>query len=226
MDDKLTGLNCNRIEVDEMCGFIGMKQKNTKRNGVADAFGDIWTWIALVRDTKLVPTFATEDRSSYMCDCFMADLAKRLNNRVHITSDALSSYVDAIERAFGSEVDYASLVKTCSDPAPAEARRYSPPQVTGIRKKVLHGAPDKDLISTSYLEKQDHTAPRMRNRRLSRFTIAFSQKRENFGAAVALHFGYYSFVKSHGTVKMTPAMAASVTDSFWTVDDLVEMIEG
>jgi hypothetical protein len=159
-----------------------------------------------------------------MANCFIEDLAARLSHRVQISSDALRAYAGAIERAFGAEVDYGSIVKTFSHSDLEEQRRYSPPDVLHVSRHVVHGQPVEKLISTSYVEKQNHTV-RMHCRRLSRLTNAFSKKIENFKAAVALHYGYYNFVKFHKTIRCTPAMAAGVSDSAWTVRDLVEMIE-
>jgi IS1 family transposase len=225
MDEKLRNLNCGLIEVDEVWGFIGMKQKTAHRLNVAgEGIGDIWTWIAIDPETKIVPTFAVGDRSQYMANCFMEDLAARLSHRVQISSDALKAYHGAIERAFGSEVDYGSIIKTYGHTELAEQRRYSPPEVIKTERIPVQGNPEIDLISTSHVEKQNHTL-RMHCRRLSRLTNAFSKKLENFKAAVALHYAYYNFVKSHKTIRCTPAMEAGVATSAWTVQDLVEMAD-
>ena len=226
MDEKLRGLDSKTIEVDEIWGFIGMKQKQANRQAVYDPTkGDVWTWIALDADTKLVPTFAVGDRSQTMADALMEDLAARLTHRVQISTDGLRAYENAIERAFGTDVDYGSIVKTFSNAQLDEQRRYSPPEVVKVERMVVSGNPDTDLIFTSYVEKQNHTL-RMHCRRLSRLTNAFSKKLENFKAAVALHYAYYNFVKIHGSIRCTPAMAAGVVSSPWTVANLVEMIEG
>jgi hypothetical protein len=159
-----------------------------------------------------------------MAKAFMDDLAGRLSNRVQLSSDALRHYKDAVERAFGAAVDYGSIVKTFSHSELDEQRRYSPPEVLSVKRIPVSGNPVTKLISTSHIEKQNHTL-RMHCRRLSRLTNAFSKKLENFKAAVALHYAYYNFVKSNIAIRMTPAMAAGVTNSLWTVRDLVEMIE-
>lgn len=226
LDEKMRGLNCESIQVDEVWGFIGAKQRTAKEKKLGSGYGDVWTWIAIDADTKLVPSFTVGDRSKYMARTFMDDLASRVNGRVQITSDALSSYVDAVERAFGSEVDYGTVVKEFRHTdLDSPATRYSPPDVLKVKKAVVQGSPDRERISTSYVEKQHHTL-RMHCRRLSRLTNAFSKKRENFEAAIALHYAYYNFTKTHGTLRTTPAMAAGVTDTHWTVADLVEMVEG
>jgi IS1 family transposase len=219
-DDKMRGLTCKNIEVDEIWGFIGAKRNNAKRAG---AYGDVWTFIALDADTKLIPSFVVGKRDAYHTKMFMDDLASRLTMRVQISSDSLASYPDAFERSFGTEADYGQIVKTyaVTPLGKAAAVRYSPAEVVAIEKTVVSGTPDVDLISTSHVEKQNHTL-RMHCRRLTRLTNAFSKKFENFEAAVALNFAYYNFVKTHGALKMTPAMAAGVEKSHWTVAELVE----
>ena len=224
MDEKLRNLNSKVIEIDEIWGFIGMKNKTAKALGADETKGDVWTWIAIDAETKLVPTFAVGDRTQATADPFMEDLASRLTHRVQISTDSLRAYEGAIERAFGTDVDYGSIVKTYSSAQLEEQRRYSPPEVVKVERMVVSGSPDADLISTSYVEKQNHTL-RMHCRRLSRLTNAFSKKLENFKAAVALHYAYYNFVKMHGSLRCTPAMAAGVVTSPWTVAELVEMIE-
>ncbi len=225
MDEKLQNLRSNLIQVDEVWGFVQMKQRTALKQKAEGEVGDIWTWIALDSETKLVPTFAVGDRSQYMANTFIEDLASRLSNRVQISSDALRAYNGAIERAFGCEVDYGSIFKTFSHTELAEQRRYSPPDVMHVKRTPVAGNPVVDRISPSHVEKQNHTL-RMHCRRLTRLTNAFSKKLENFKAAVALHYGYYNFVKTHGAIRCTPAMEAGVTNSAWTVADLVEMVEG
>jgi len=149
----------------------------------------------------------------------------RLSHRIQLSSDALRCYEGAVERAFGANVDYGSIVKTFTHTELEEQRRYSPPEVVTVERFPVYGNPERELISTSYIEKQNHTL-RMHCRRLSRLTNAFSKKIENFRAAVALHYGYYNFVKIHKTIRCTPAMEAGVATSPWTVRDLVDMIEG
>ncbi len=222
-DEKMRGLNCKQIQVDEIWGFVGAKRNNAKRAG---AYGDVWTFIALDADTKLIPSFVVGKRDAYHTKMFMDDLAGRLTNRVQISSDALSTYQDATERAFGAEVDYGQIVKTFSvtplgsASAPA-AVRYSPAEVVKVEKTVVSGSPDVARITTSHIEKQNHTL-RMHCRRLTRLTNAFSKKFENFEAAVALNFAYYNFCKTHKSLRMTPAQAAGIESSAWTVEELVK----
>jgi IS1 family transposase len=223
MDEKMRGLNCRNVEIDEIWGFVGAKRKNANRVG---AYGDVWTFIALDADTKLIPAFVVGKRDAYHAKMFMDDLASRLAMRVQISSDALAAYPDAFERSFGADADYGQIVKTYSVAplgnfaAPA-AVRYSPAEVIKVEKTAVSGTPDMALITTSHIEKQNHTL-RMHCRRLTRLTNAFSKKIENFEAAVALNFAYYNFCKRHITVRMTPAMAAGIENSFWTVTELVE----
>lgn len=220
MDERMHGLGCQQIEVDEIWGFIGAKRKNAARAG---AYGDVWTFIALDSDTKLIPCYKVGKRDSYHAKAFMDDLAARVKNRVQLSSDGLSAYVDAVERAFGTEVDYGQIVKTFSvtDLRKDAAVRYSPAEVVKTEKNVVNGSPIVDRICTSHVEKQNHTL-RMHCRRLTRLTNAFSKKLENFEAAVALNFAYYNFCKTNSAVRMTPAQAAGVEASAWSVAELVE----
>jgi len=223
MDEKMRGLNCKNLEIDEIWGFIGAKKKNAERAGV---YGDVWTFIALDADSKLIPSFIVGKRDAYHAKAFMGDLASRMALRVQISSDALAAYPDAFERSFGTDADYGQIVKTFSvtplgmASAPA-AVRYSPAEVIKAEKTIVSGTPDVGRISTSHVEKQNHTL-RMHCRRLTRLTNAFSRKFENFQAAVSLNFAYYNFVKTHKAIRMTPAMAAGVEKSHWTVAELVE----
>jgi len=225
MDERFRGLNCKVIELDETWGFVGMKQKTANKLGAGDDMGDVWTWVAIDAESKLVPSFRVGGRTQKDADLFIEDLARRLSHRVQISSDSLRAYQGAIEKAFGPEVDYGTIVKTYSSAQPEDARRYSPPEVVKVDRIAVHGEPEADLISTSYVEKQNHTL-RMHCRRMSRLTNAFSKKLENFKAAIALHYAYYNFAKMHKAIRCTPAMAAGVVSSQWTVNELVEMIEG
>lgn len=220
-DDKMRGLNCKNIEVDEVWGFIAKKQKRVQAVDVG--VGDVWTFIALDVDSKLIPSFIVGKRDMYHARAFMDDLASRITSRPQISSDALAAYTDAVERGFGSAADYGQIVKTFAvSMVGKEAMiRYSPAEVVAVSKKVISGTPDPLLISTSHVEKQNHTL-RMHCRRLTRLTNAFSKRIENFEAAVALNFAYYNFCKTHGAIRMTPAQAAGVESSAWTVAELVE----
>ncbi len=220
MDAKMRGLSCNHIEVDEIWGFVGAKKKNAKRAG---AYGDVWTFIALDADTKLIPSFIVGKRDIYHARSFMEDLAARVSKRVQLSPDSLDAYANAVERGFGCEVDYGQISKTYSltNLNKDAASRYSPAEVGKLEKTVVSAMPDVTRISASHVEKQNHTL-RMHCRRLTRLTNAFSKKIENSGAAVALNFAYYNFCKTHGAIRMTPAQAAGVETSAWTVAELVE----
>ena len=219
-DEKMRGLSCKQVECDEIWGFIGAKRKNANRVG---AYGDVWTFIALDADTKLIPSFIVGKRDAYHAKAFMSDLAERMANRIQVSTDALAAYPDAIERGFGAEIDYGQVVKTyaMSVVGKEAAVRYSPVDVVKVERTVVSGMPDVSRITTSHVESQNLTL-RMHCRRLTRLTNAFSKKFENFQAAVALNFAYYNFCKTHSSLRMTPAMAAGVETSHWTVAQLVE----
>ncbi|MGB8887390.1 MAG: hypothetical protein WCC87_11745 [Candidatus Korobacteraceae bacterium] len=220
MDAKMRDLPCTRLEMDEIWGFVGKKERNVRLDERAPV-GNVWTFCAIDADTKLVPAFKVGDRSIATAKAFVSDVASRMRNRVQISTDGLRAYVEAVESAFGSEVDYAQIVKTYGHEEASDNRHYSAPDFVSSEKRVITGNPDQRLISTSYVERLNATT-RLHMRRLTRLTLAFSKKRENFEAAVALHFAYYNFVKRHNTLRCTPAMAAGVERNFWTVGDLLE----
>lgn len=221
LDEKMRNLECRRIEVDELWGFIGKKQKNANEEDRENGLGDVWTFLSLDPETKLMPNYVVGLRDGYHTKAFMDDLAARVKNRIQLSSDAMAAYPDAVERAFGSEVDYGQIVKQYASPTGDEQRRYSPPSVIGIKKFNIAGKPVRDDICTSYIERANLTM-RTHCKRLARLTLAFSKKLENFKAAVALNIAYYNFVKFHGTVRCTPAMAAGVESSPWTINDLLD----
>src|ERR1035437_4157913 len=220
MDEKMRDLSCKRLEMDEIWGFIGKKEKHVQMEDGPDV-GSVWTFCAIDADTKLVPAFRVGKRDAATANAFVKDIASRMRTRVQISTDALKAYVNAIEGAFGADVDYGQIIKTYGLIEHSDNRRYSPPEFVSSEKSVIMGNPDESLISTSYIERLNGTT-RGHMRRLTRLTLAFSKKRENFEAAVGLHFAYYNFVKRHGTLRCTPAMAAGVTGTFWSVGDLVE----
>jgi IS1 family transposase len=220
MDFKMQNLPCNRLEMDEIWGFVGKKEKHIEP-GDDSSLGSVWTFCAIDAETKLVPAFRVGKRDAATANAFVKDVASRMKTRVQISTDGLSAYVNAVENAFGADVDYAQIIKTYGPTTVGDQRRYSQPEFVSAEKKVIVGSPDKSLISTSYIERLNATT-RLHMRRLTRLTLAFSKKRENFEAAVGLHFAYYNFVKRHNTLRCTPAMAAGVTPSFWSVGDLVE----
>lgn len=218
MDGTMRDLPCTRLEMDEIWGFVGKKEAHLKEGD--SGVGSVWTYCAIDADTKLVPAFMVGDRDKATTHAFCKDVASRMRTRVQISTDGLRHYVTAMESAFGADADFAQVVKIYGQPE-AHDHRYSTPEVIGTDKTVVSGAPDYDLISTSYVERLNATT-RLHMRRLTRLTLAFSKKRENFEAAVGLHFAYYNFVKRHSTIRCTPAMAAGVANTFWSVGDLVE----
>ena len=221
MDDKMRNLPCTRLEMDEIWGFIGKKDRHV-REGDDPQFGNVWTFCVIDADTKLVPAFRVGQRDEATAMAFVRDVADRMRNRVQISTDGLRAYVDAIERSFGADVDYGQIIKTYGvETSIQPQRRYSAPEITTVQKKAICGRPDFELISTSYIERLNATT-RLHMKRLTRLTHAFSKKRVNFEAAVGLHFAYYNFVRRHNTLRMTPAMAAGVTSTFWSVGDLLE----
>jgi IS1 family transposase len=220
MNEKMRNLSCARLELDEIWGFIGKKEKRVRPEDDQN-LGDVWTFCAIDSDTKLVPSFKVGKRDNATANAFVQDIAGRMKNRVQISTDGLRAYVDAIENSFGADVDYAQIIKTYGHEEVSNNRRYSAPEFVSSEKRVIVGSPDVDLISTSYVERLNATT-RLHMRRLTRLTLAFSKKLENFEAAVGLHFAYYNLVKRHGTIRCTPAMAAGVERSFWSVGDLVE----
>jgi IS1 family transposase len=224
LDEKMRDLSLGSIEVDEICGFIGKKQKMVRRDDNKHEVGDVWTYIALDVETKLIPSYVVGKRDAYHTNAFMFDLSARIKNRVQISSDILASYASAVERGFGAGVDYGQIVKTYQSDERYPQGKYSPPEVVSVEKTVTMGAPREALISTSHVEKQNHTL-RMHCRRLTHLTNAFSKKLENFKAAIGLNFAYYNFVKNHSAIRCTPAMAAGVMPSALTVRDLVEMAQ-
>jgi IS1 family transposase len=222
LDAKMRDLPCQHLQFDEIWGFIGKKQRNLLVDDDETQYGDVWTFCAIDADTKLVPSFRCGKRDAVTANAFVEDVASRMRTRVQVTTDALRLYVEAIERGFGADVDYGRVIKTYAhDDSIHPERRYSAPEIVTTEKEIVNGHPDMELASTSHVERLNGTT-RLHMRRLTRLTYAFSKKLENFKAAAALHFAYYNLVKRHGTLRCTPAMAAGVEQSFWTVGDLVE----
>jgi len=221
-DEKMRNLQSTDIQIDEIWGFIGKKKKQTRAWEFQEGLGDVWTFIALDRDSKLIPAFRVGQRTVIHAEAFLKDLESRLANRIQLSSDGLAAYRETVEGVFG-EVDYGQIVKTfsVSNLNQSAAGRYSPAEVVKTEKNPVCGEPNMGMISTSHIEKQNHTL-RMHCRRLTRLTNAFSKKLENFEAAVALNFAYYNFCKRHITIKTTPAHAAGIENHQWTVAELVE----
>lgn len=228
LDAKMRNLDCHRLELDEVWGYVGKKMRHVKEDD-DPTLGDVWTYCAIDSDSKLVPAYhVSSKRNLENTTAFLEDLASRLNNRVQISTDAMNAYEDAMEIVFGSEVDYAQIVKTYQSEDGREynpERRYSQPRIASSKKIWITGSPDPYAVSTSYVERLN-ASTRLHMKRLARLTHAFSKKYENFEAAVALNFASYNLVKTHSSLKMTPAMAAGVERDFWSYGDLVEAANG
>jgi len=224
-DEHARGLTSKRIQVDEIWSFTYAKEKNVAAAKAApDGAGDTWTWTALDADTKFIASWFVGGWDGECAKWFIDDLAKRLANRVQLTSDGHRAYLEAVEGAFGADVDYAQLVKIYGASPESAKGRYSPADCMGIKKTRVEGNPDMKHVSTSYVERSNLTM-RMHMRRFTRLTNAFSKKVENHAHAVALFTTYYNFVRIHKTLRVTPAMAAGVSDRLWEVADIVALVE-
>lgn len=223
-DKVFRNLPCKRIQCDEIWSFCDAKDKNVPENLRGKfGYGDVWTWTALCADTKLVPCWLVGGRSAGYANRFIDDLASRLANRVQLTTDGHRVYLDAVERAFGSDVDYAMLVKLYGNDSEKEVR-YSPAECIGVLANTRTGKPNKKHISTSFVERQNPTM-RTRMRRFTRLTNGFSKKVENHQHMLALYFMYYNFVRIHQTLRVTPAMEAGVSTHVWDLLEVVNLLD-
>jgi IS1 family transposase len=224
-DEHVRNLAAKRVQVDEIWSFTYAKQKNVAKAKAAPAnAGDTWTWTAIDADSKLMISWLVGGRDSDYAMMFMDDLRSRLGNRVQLTSDGHRAYLEAVEGAFGGDVDYAQLVKVYGASPESAKGRYSPAECTGAVKTPIEGNPDPKYISTSFAERQNLNI-RMHTRRFTRLTNAFSKKVENHAHSVALFTTYYNFVRIHKTLRTSPAMAAGVTDRLWEIGDIVALVE-
>jgi len=225
-DRILRNLSCRRIQLDELWGFNYCKQKNLTEEIAAKipAAGDVWLWVAIDADTKLVPCWRLGDRNAGTAFNFVHDLAERLANRVQLTTDGHRVYLMAVESAFGADIDFAMLVKLYGADREESETRYSPAECIGCQSAVIAGRPDPKHISTSFVERQNWSV-RTAMRRYTRLSNGFSRKIENHEAAIALNYFAYNFIKIHRTLRVSPAMAAGVTDRLWEVSDLVDLWE-
>jgi len=225
-DARVRCLNTARVQCDEIWSFVGCKQKQADRG--KSGVGDVWTWTAIDADTKLCIAYLVGGRDPGSAYEFTHDLAGRLHSRVQLTTDGLNLYLEGIMEHFGTDVDYAQLVKLYGDDPRLKAKspsaRYSPGTCTGCKPYARIGQPDPKHISTSFVERQNLTM-RMSMRRFTRLTNAFSKKVTNHEASVALHFAYYNFCRVHQTIRVTPAMEAKLTDHVWTIEELVALLE-
>jgi len=224
MDKALVNLPSKRVQVDEIWSFCYAKQKNVTPaiRAKNPAAGDVWTWVAIDADTKLIPSWIVGPRDGTTARIFVNDLAKRLANRIQLTSDGLNAYLVAVEKSFHGHVDYAMLHKVYADTSEGQ-KRYSPAECIGCERHVIDGDPDPKHISTSYIERQNLTM-RMQMRRFTRLTNAFSKKIENHVATLAIFYMHYNFVRIHQTLRVTPAMAAGVTEQLWSIENIVELL--
>ncbi|MCH8147906.1 MAG: IS1 family transposase [Planctomycetes bacterium] len=223
-DIAVRGLRSELIQCDELWSFVGCKQKNRELGKAGN--GDVWTWVGMDADSKIVIAYLVSDRGGVAAREFISDIADRLTGRVQLTTDAHGAYLGAIEDVFGLDIDYAQLHKTFGpdDSGRGAERKYSPGKCNGTRKVPYFGLPDREHISTSYVERQNLTL-RMGQRRFTRLTNAFSKKLANHAHAVALHYFHYNFIRRHKTLKTTPAVAAGIADREWKLDDLVRLLE-
>jgi IS1 family transposase len=225
-DALFRNLQCRRIQVDELWGFIYCKQKNLTheiayKNAAA---GDVWLWAAIDADSKLVPCWALGGRDANTANAFIHNLASRLKHRIQLTSDGHKTYLEAVGGAFGCDVDYAMLVKLYGADPKEEERRYSPPKCLGCKSEIVSGNPDPTHISTSYVERHNWSV-RTNMRRYTRLSNGFSKNFANHGAAVALNYFAYNRIRIHRTLRVTPAMAAAVTERLYGVSDLVDLLQ-
>jgi len=227
-DNNLRNLSCQRIECDEIWSFCYAKAKNVPRNKQGQfGYGDVWTFVAIDADTKLALSWLVGLRELRYAYAFAKDIKRRLSNRVQLTTDGHRMYYDAVNVAFGNDVDYAMLVKYYGN-TQDEYGRYSPPKCTQTKTKLVNGSPDMAKVSTSYIERQNLTM-RMSMRRFTRLTNAFSKKLENHEYALALYFMHYNFARPHKTLTnpypKSPAMAAGITNHVWTIEEIVKLVD-
>lgn len=224
-DEKVRGVAAKRVQCDEIWSFVAAKAKNVATmKAPVEGAGDVWTWTGLDADTKLIVSWLAGGRDGEYAMAFMDDLASRLTNRVQLTTDGHKAYLEAVEGAFGCDVDYAILNKIYGTVPEAAKGRYSPAVCLGAKKERVEGKPDPAHVSTSYVERQNLTM-RMSMRRFTRLTNAFSKKLENHCHALALYFVHYNFMRIHKTLRVTPAMAAGITDRVWSWEDIIAIVD-
>lgn len=220
---NVRNLKVRRLQCDEIWSFCGAKAKNVRAEKKLEGWGDIWTWVGIDADTKLIVSYLVGGRDGGWAKDFMEDCAKRIRNRVQITTDGHRAYLDAVEDAFGADIDYAMLQKIYGAPSDEETRRYSPAKCIGCDMKVVSGDPDPKHVSTSYVERQNLTM-RMQMRRFTRLTNAHSKKVDNHRHMVALHYMHYNYCRVHSSLRVTPAQEAGLSDHVWGVEELVALM--
>lgn len=222
-DEHVRNVRVKRLQCDEIWAYVGAKARNVSIEKKEIGWGDVWTWVALDADTKLVVSYLIGGRGAGWAKDFMLDCASRIVGKPQITTDMHKPYLEAVEQAFGGDADYAVIHKVFGASDEPE-KRYSPAKCIGCEMKTVSGVPDPKHVSTSFVERQNLTM-RMSIRRFTRLTNAFSKKLENHAYAVALHFMYMNFVRIHGTLRCTPAMEAGLTDHLWSIDELAALGE-
>lgn len=224
-DEHLRNLKTENVQCDEIWSFVGMKEKNIPKDKIGEfGYGDVWTWTAMDADSKLMICWHLGMRDAASGSLFMQDVASRLSNRVQLTTDGHKVYMRAVLDAFGTDIDYAMLVKVYGNDYSTPERMYSPAVCTDCKKTEKIGSPDMDKVSTSYVERANLTM-RMGMRRFTRLTNGFSKKLENHAAAVALHFMYYNFARKHQTLKTSPAVPSGIADHIWSVEEIVSLLD-
>lgn len=223
-DSHVRNVRVHRLQCDEIWAFVGAKMKNTSAEKIEQGWGDVWTWTAIDADTKLIVGYMLGQRGAETANAFMQDIAARVATRIQLTTDGHRVYADAVEGAFGADIDYAMLVKIYGASNDSPESRYSPATCIGCRTGVLAGDPDPKHISTSFVERQN-LSMRMGMRRFTRLTNGFSKKLENHGHMVALYFMHYNFCRVHKTLRVTPAMEAGLADHVWEIEELIALIE-
>lgn len=220
-DERVRGLQSQRVQCDEIWSFIGAKEKNATPEQKAQGWGDAWTWTAIDADSKLMVSWLIGSRNQRTGDAFMQDVAARLTNRVQLTTDGLVTYLTAVDRAFGVDVDFGVIHKVYA--GASGNGRYSPAKFVSAKRATVTGDPNPRHISTSYVERSNLTM-RMHMRRFTRLTNGFSKKIEMHQHSVALHFTYYNFCKIHQTLRVTPAMEAGLSDHVWTIEEVIGLL--
>ncbi len=223
-DETVRNVKASRIQCDEIWSFCYVKQAHLEiAKKPVEGAGDVWTWTALEAESKLIVSWLVGNRDGDTASAFIHDLKRRLTTRVQLTTDGNRVYLEAVEHAFGAEVDYAMLIKLYG-PSPEGETRYSPSECIGVQTQQIQGNPEREHISTSYVERHNLTT-RMALRRFTRLTNAFSKKLENHCHALAVYFMWYNFARLHKTLRVTPAMEAGLSDHVWTMEDITALID-
>lgn len=223
-DEHLKNLPCKRVQCDEIWSFVYSKGRNVPEDKKGQfGYGDIWTWVAICADSKVVPCWHVGTRDLGSAKVFIGDLADRLSNRVQLTTDGHKAYLEAVDSAFGNDIDFARLIKIYGTD-PSQEKRYSPSKFVEAKVGIVHGDPDEEYISTSFVERQNLTM-RMSMRRFTRLTNGFSKKLENHMHAISLHYMYYNFGRVHQSLRVTPAMEAGISDHVWSLEEIAALAD-